>query len=111
MAFAVTTGIFLLSTFLALPIQVEGVEGLDKWEHAFAYFVLTGSYLIAFHKNDRLKLHTPWVIFLLCGAYGMLLEFIQYQFFAYRYFEWYDALANLTGSIIGLIAFKVFVKK
>lgn len=110
-AYANTIGIFLLSTFLAIPIQVEGVEGLDKWEHAFAYLVLTGSYLIAFRQNGQLKQHTPWIIFLLCGTYGMLLEFIQYLFFAYRYFEWYDALANLTGSVLGLMVFKLFVRK
>lgn len=104
-AVLVFLGIFLLSTFLALPIQVEGVSGIDKWEHAFAYMVLIVTFLYAFKKNKRLTNRIKWFILVLGGMYGFLLELVQYFFFSYRFFEWYDALANLTGALLGFLIF------
>lgn len=104
-AILVTIGIFALSTFLALPIQIEGVSHLDKWEHTFAYFVLSFSFLFAYQKSEKLTKKISFLVLLLTGMYGLSLEFVQYQFFAYRYFEWADALANVLGAILGFVMF------
>ena len=104
-AACVAIGIFLLSTFLAFPIQIEGASGIDKWEHAFAYFVLSFSFLLAFEKSSRLGIKTYLLIFCSCTAYGYLLELVQFHFFSYRYFEWLDALANAIGVILGFLIF------
>ncbi len=106
-AVLVAMGIFALSTFLALPIQVEGVSNLDKWQHTFAYFVLSFSFLFAYRKTGRLTNRIQGLVLLVSGAYGLLLEFVQYRFFAYRYFEWADALANLLGAVLGFLIFLV----
>ncbi len=107
----VAIGIFALSTFFAIPIQVEGVNHLDKWEHTFAYFVLTFSFLLAFKKKGKLTTKVSVMVLLVAGFYGLSLEMIQFQFFEYRVFEWADAIANLLGAILGFLLFRLFRTK
>ena len=106
-AFAIAFGIFLLSTFLAIPIQVEGLSYVDKIEHCFAYFVLVLSFLIAFKKADRLSTKASYWLLFLASMYGLMLELAQYIFFAHRFFEWVDAAANVLGALIGFFVFKL----
>ncbi len=106
-ACTVALGIFLLSTVFAIPIQVEGISGIDKIEHAFAYLVLTFSFLFAFQKARKITIKTALFVVVLSALYGLALEFVQYYFFEYRVFEWRDALANLTGVFIGFGLFKL----
>jgi VanZ family protein len=107
-AIAVALGIFLLSTFLAIPIQVEGVSYVDKIEHCFAYFVLVLSFLIAFKKSDKLSTKWSYWLLSLASLYGLALELAQYIFFSNRFFEWVDAAANVLGVHIGFVVFKLF---
>lgn len=104
----VIIGIFLLSTFLAFPVQVEEVSFFDKIEHCFAYAVLVITTLIAFKKVAILSNQRALWIACLSAFYGLLLEFVQYQFFPNRFFEWKDALANVLGVVIGFAVFKLF---
>ena len=104
-AVLVALGILALSTFLAIPIQVEGVNHLDKWQHTFAYFVLSFSFLLAFKKSRKLSGKTAWLVLIAAGFYGLGLEFVQFKFFEYRVFEWADALANVLGALLGFILF------
>ncbi|MFK7954327.1 MAG: VanZ family protein [Ekhidna sp.] len=106
-AICVALGILLLSTVFAVPIQIEGVSGIDKVEHAFAYFVLTFSFLLAFHKAKKNRIKIVISVIVLSAFYGLCLEYVQYYFFEYRLFEWKDALANLTGVLLGLFIFKL----
>lgn len=102
-------GILLLSTAFSMPFKIEGVSYLDKWEHAFAYFVLTTSLLFGFHKSGLLTLKV-WLILLLgCAMYGVLLEWVQYTFFPNRYFEWLDATANVVGTLLGGGLFRLLI--
>ncbi len=106
-AIGIAVGIFLLSTFLKIPFQVEGVSSLDKIEHCFAYFVLILSFLIAYEKAEMLTLSRSIYLLVIISAYGFGLEVVQYVFFSYRYFEWIDALANVLGVLIGFSVFKL----
>lgn len=107
----VALGILLLSTVLEIPIQLEGVSGIDKWEHAFAYAVLAGAFLEAFRRNGRLTLQLSIITLLLASVYGLLLEWTQYLFFDHRYFEWKDAIANVLGALIGFLLFHLLIRK
>ncbi|MBC6410035.1 MAG: VanZ family protein [Ekhidna sp.] len=109
-AIAVTIGIFMLSTFLTGPAQSEGVSNFDKVEHAFAYLVLTLSFLVAFHKTGNFNKKVAFMVFLASGSYGMLMELLQHYFFEYRHFEWYDAIANVTGTATGFLMFGIWQK-
>lgn len=106
LAVAIAIGILLLSTVFSVPFQIEGISYLDKWEHTFAYFALSFSFLHAFWKAGKLSAKTTLLIILFAVLYGLLLEFVQFTFFPDRYFEWVDALANSLGSLLGLFAFK-----
>ncbi|PCI76905.1 MAG: hypothetical protein COB20_09485 [SAR86 cluster bacterium] len=106
----ISTTIFLLSTVLSVSFQIEGVSYTDKLSHTFAYFALTITLLLAFYKNEMLRT-TNWLFLIIaCSAYGVLLEFVQYGFFPNRYFEWLDALANVSGALIGGFTFRLFKK-
>ena len=107
-AIAVAVGIFALSTFFALPIQLEGVSNLDKVEHSFAYFVLTISFLVAFYKTGNMTTRIGLIVFLTSCSYGVLMELLQYYIFKYRHFEWNDSLANVVGTIIGFLIFGIW---
>lgn len=109
----VFVGILLLSTVLSIPVQIDGVGHTDKLSHLFAYFVLIVTLLFAFYKNGILG-STSWLILIVaCSLYGVLLEFIQYSLFPNRYFEWLDAIANVSGALLGSLLFKLIsnVKK
>lgn len=107
-AIFVALGIFLLSTFLTIPVQVEGVGYLDKIEHCFAYFVLIVSFMIAFKKAELLTIRRSKYLLIAAAIYGLGLELVQYSFFPHRYFEWIDAAANVLGVLLGFGVFKLF---
>ncbi|WP_370086799.1 VanZ family protein [Ekhidna sp.] len=107
-AVCVALGIFLLSTFLAFPVQIEEVSYFDKIEHCFAYLVLILSFLIAFKKTNRLTNGMSIKLLLISSLYGFGLEFTQYVFFPNRFFEWVDAIANVLGAVLGFLVFKLF---
>ncbi len=112
-ALIVFIGILLLSTVLSLPIQVQGISFSDKLSHVFAYLVLIVTLLLAFHKNELLRT-TNWILLIIfCSLYGILLEYLQYSVFPNRYFEWLDAVANVSGALIGSLTFRLWrgVKK
>ena len=110
-AILIAIGIFALSTFLTIPVQVEGVSNVDKWQHTFAYFVLSFSFLLAYKRTHRLTKQISILVLLSSAGYGLALELVQYLFFEYRYFEWVDALANVLGAIIGFVLFRVIFGK
>ena len=110
-AILVAIGIFALSTFLTIPVQVEGVSHVDKWHHTFAYFVLSFSFLLAYKRTHRLTKQISILVLLSSAGYGLALELVQYLFFEYRYFEWVDALANVLGAIIGFVLFRIIFGK
>ncbi len=106
----VTLGILALSTFLAVPIQIDGVGYLDKIEHSFAYFVLVVSLMLAFQKANMLTSKISFYIFVATSLYGLGLEIIQYIFFYNRFFEWLDAFANLVGVVIGFVGYRMIYR-
>lgn len=103
-------GISLLSTVLSVPIQVEGVSYLDKLEHAFAYGVLVFSMLYGMYKSRRTVARIWPLVVITASFYGVLLEWVQYTFFPDRYFEWLDAIANVSGSLLGGLLFRLIFR-
>jgi VanZ family protein len=82
----------------------------DKLAHAAVYCLLNASLLWGFWQNERLKSRTIWLSFGLSCAYGILIECAQYAFFPGRYFEFYDIIANMIGSLPGLIVAFFLIK-
>ncbi len=76
----------------------------DKTLHfiAFAGF----SFFWAFHSSN------PWLIILMATLYGIGIEFWQAILpkSFHRGFDWYDALADAVGGIIGYIIWLIYNK-
>lgn len=91
--------IYLSLSDISLP-QVPSDSG-DKINHLIAYGVLTvwfGQLFLTWNKRA--------VVALALIALGVSMEFIQ-GMTDYRFFEWQDAVANLCGVVLGIIAIRL----
>lgn len=109
-AICVVIGIFLLSTVLSVPVKAGDITFSDKLAHGFAYFVLVFTFLFGFYKSKTLTKKITMIVVVLACIYGISLEFVQYSMFKNRYFEFYDMLANVAGSLTGLGLFKLIFR-
>jgi len=50
-------------------------------------------------------------IIVLLSAYGLLIEVMQEALTADRHFEWFDELADIAGSVIGVLMAKTIIKR
>ena len=99
--------ILLLSTraTISVPESWSSIFAPDKLGHTFMYGVLTWLLLWAFRQN-AIEKAIIWTL-IISISYGILMEVIQYTFFPNRFFEVYDIIANISGSLIGLLIFKL----
>lgn len=72
----------------------------DKFVHALTYFYLTILGLFSRFNVNELFIVVSIFIF------GLIIELIHY-FHPYRYFEYFDLLANLIGVTIALQIFRL----
>lgn len=97
----------ILVTFLSLyPFKSSGigVQGMDKLIHLFLYAVM---FILLFNWRPKEKF---WNFFF-CGTYGLAMELGQHYFIPGRYFEFWDLIANISGSIIGFIISILIITK
>lgn len=96
-----------------LPASLWDFMAVDKVGHLVFYGILT--YLIAygFYRNENLSINkkTLFISLTISSFYGISLEFMQYSFFPNRYFEILDIIANISGSILGILFFKYIYYK
>ena len=109
-AIIVTLSLILLS-LVKIPAHNLGVSHLDKWQHCFAYFVLSISWLTVFYKKKKKLL-----IVVCCILLGIIIEILQNKLTSYRTGDYHDVIANSLGVLLGLFAFnkigtKIEVKK
>ncbi len=101
----------MLSTGKAVEVpRFSNLLEPDKLGHAAAYFVLAGLLWWGFYRARRLAFATMAIAVLLSSAYGIGIEFVQYTFFPNRFFEVLDIIANIIGSIFGVLALYFLVK-
>ncbi|NND07194.1 MAG: VanZ family protein [Saprospiraceae bacterium] len=87
-------------------------DHLDKIAHFTVYAIL--SILMAYEIYERrgnLDLRGLVTIWLICFAYGLLLEIVQLMFLSDRSFEFPDIIANIIGSLVGGIFVYVYYRK
>lgn len=73
--------------------------------HLLAYGLLAWLVFIGLSKRGRWAWKTGlWTVGLV-STYGILLEFVQWAFFPHRFFEVWDMIANITGSIISYLLY------
>jgi len=120
-AIACATIIFYLSTTgsINMPQSLTDLFSMDKVGHFIAYGFLTYFLLFGFiftkksddQVNPKWKKKRVYIALIISILYGIGLEVIQYVFFPRRYFEYYDIIANIIGSITGLFLYNFFNKK
>lgn len=102
--------IFSLSTVGNVQLP-ESLISPDKVGHFIAYCVLTLLILFGMQKSLKISSRNMILAIVISSAYGACLEVIQYTFFPNRYFEVWDAVANITGALAGYYIFRKFRKQ
>ena len=108
--------IFILSTRPGIDLPESWMDFIswDKVGHVGVYCILTILLLRGFYqKNAKEDLSTTLstLMVVISSIYGISMEIVQYSFFPGRFFEVMDIIANIIGSLIGLIIFKHFFTK
>lgn len=104
-AITITLSLVILS-LIKVPEYRVSVTHLDKWQHCFAYFVLSISWLIVFYKKKKKRL-----VVVCCILLGVIIEISQNTLTSYRTGDFYDVIANAIGVLLGLFVFNKFSKK
>ncbi len=104
-AILLTIGIAIIS-LIKIEEQPIQFNGLDKIQHAFAYFILTFTWLLALRAS---KIKSIYVL-AICFIFGILIEALQVTI-SYRTGEFFDIVANTTGILIAYIFYVSFFKK
>ncbi len=86
-----------------------GIKSGDKYLHFIAYFGLSTLWYFALRDRIQKKVFNFFVSLALI-LYGIILEVLQSGLTTYRTGDLYDALANTTGVLVGLVLFKRIIK-
>lgn len=92
----------------AIPNQaLFDIRGLDKFAHFVFYFLLVLLWSFAFYPSKK---RVERIIFIASILFGLGMEILQWQLNNGRHFEIPDLLANIIGSIGGLMIFYKLTK-
>ena len=103
--------IFVLSIltylhFMKPPsIGIESFVGIDKLAHLLMFF-LTMIWFVNITTNPYWN-----VIGCLLVFFGLVLEWMQMQFFPGRSFEWSDWFADFLGVVVSISLWRFFINK
>jgi len=95
---------------IQLPRTID--LSIDKIGHFVFYGILAFLIAYGYYKNNpAIKENGLFKALIISGFYGICLEIMQYSFFPNRYFEVLDIIANISGSLIGILFFKYIYYK
>jgi VanZ family protein len=95
-----------------MPKLSSSFISIDKLAHAFVFMVLVFLMIVGFRKQYRFpafRTKATTYALLISGAYALILEFMQF-FSSARTVDIQDALANLTGCLLGYLIFWLVYK-
>lgn len=95
----------LISATTASKFNVFDLFGIDKIGHLIFYSTFSFLWCMSFRRRKIDKIN----ILFFSISFGVLMEICQLYLFNGRSFEYYDIVANILGSIIGIILFKKFI--
>ncbi len=99
-----------ISAGVQIPKALAKLGTPDKVAHAAAYFVLALLWIQAFYTSQQSFLKSViWGVGVSI-SFGILMEIIQFCFFPHRYFEFLDIVANIIGSLLGVLVFYFLIK-
>ncbi len=98
--------ITFLSTRGTVSMPRFNLIGADKFGHAAAYGLLVWLILLGMSRVKSANTFDHRLgVFLFATGYGVLMEFVQANFFPGRFFEYDDMLANAIGAAMGWLVF------
>lgn len=103
--------IFILSMMpgkYVAPANIWDLANFDKLGHMFVFLVLMLLSLRGLSEqiHSAPSLRFILIIFLICSAYGFLLEVLQGTLSTDRQFDIVDSVANMLGCLLGGALFK-----
>jgi len=98
---------------IQLPPSFWDFLAIDKVGHFVFYGILTFLIAYGFYKiqNQFISKKMLFISLIISSVYGICLEIMQYSLFPNRYFEILDIIANISGSIVGILFFKYIYYK
>ena len=108
------TWLIFISILFVLPGSAFPKENLftrihfDKWVHIGLFFILVYLWRSAYEGRQMGSVFFL-LVFSLC--YGVTVEFVQENWVPNRSFDIYDVLADLTGTVLGIITWNLAYKK
>ncbi len=90
------------------PIKIEAS---DKVYHFVSYILMAVFWLWFLNTAQNKTSYTSIsLIILSIIVYGIIIEYLQLSLTNYRMFDWNDVIANILGTVLGLILFFTFRK-
>ena len=96
----------LIITYYSLTPE-ENIISENIWDKALHFF--TYLFLVILIKNVHTRLSYLTCV-LICCNYSFIIECIQY-FMPNRQFDFLDMLANLLGTVLGVIIYYLIIEK
>lgn len=100
----VVAGAIVYGSLMRAPGSLHlSVSGADKWIHGALYMVLGGVWMWNLQR-DGVRDGIRWTLALMMPIlYGGAIEVLQERFFYPRTGDWFDWLADITGTVVGVI--------
>ncbi len=110
-------GLYWLLIFILTSIPGKSIPkifgGVDKLKHFGAYFVLSILLGFTIHLQNKFpQVSKKWILFtlLITSIYGLFDE-VHQIFIPGRTFDWWDLVADVVGSIIGIFLVKLIISE
>ncbi|HMP30932.1 MAG TPA: VanZ family protein [Saprospiraceae bacterium] len=100
----IVLGSLLPSAFVKIQV-LDSVTGSDKILHISMYAIASFLWLMSISNSYQGRKAIE--VILLLTLLGLIIEVLQIVITTGRFFEWYDAIANYLGTVVGWITYKV----
>lgn len=111
LATSYTLLILLLSLVNLNEIQIIEINASDKLYHAVCYALLSFLWIYFVKiKYHLINLRRFVVVGSFTTLFGIIIEYFQLILTEYRMFDWWDALANFFGVLLGILLFSIIQK-
>lgn len=111
-AVSLTISILYLSLIRLENLPELDVKEMDKYYHAFAYFILTLSWVSYFEiRNKTLKTNFLSYLIIALVIFGIVIEVLQRALTDYRLLDHQDMIANTVGIVLGTSLFLAIRKR
>lgn len=103
-----------ISTLSLIDLNLEDtpkIDNTDKVVHFFFHFFLSLFLVLHLTQERMYKMNKRlfYLVVVFSVVYGILIEVFQAVFTINRHSDFYDVLANTTGSLVFLLSYSYFL--